>query len=325
MGAFVAPFLFVAQADAQALISSDPILHFSDNNGQPLVGGKLFTYQAGTTTKLATYTGVSGVTANPNPIILNARGEAQVWLSQQAYKFVLAPANDTDPPQSPYWVVDNIKGSGTGGGNGPPVVGPTSSVVNDFALFNSVLGTPIADAGFGPSNIIITGGSISGLTSLGATSATVGSATITTLTSSGNDTLGTTSALSLNVIGALLAGSASLGATTTGTLMPAGHIVSSGATPTVGSGAGDCGTSPVISGNDTTGRITVGTSPNGGKCTVTFGASYTGNAPVCSVWNETSESRLVSPINTSTSLFAITAQSTLATGDKLSYHCVGFQ
>ena len=47
---------------------------FFDNSGQVLTGGKLYTYLAGTTTPAATYTTNSGLTANSNPIVLNAAG-----------------------------------------------------------------------------------------------------------------------------------------------------------------------------------------------------------------------------------------------------------
>jgi hypothetical protein len=65
---------------------------FFTNNGVPLVGGFLYTYAAGTTTPLATYTSSSGATANSNPIVLNSAGrlDNEVWLtSPSAYKFVL--------------------------------------------------------------------------------------------------------------------------------------------------------------------------------------------------------------------------------------------
>ena len=75
-----------------ASLSSVPKLQFFDANGNPLVGGKLFTYAAGTTTPLATYTDSSAGTPNTNPIILNARGEANVWLDNTTYKFVLKTA-----------------------------------------------------------------------------------------------------------------------------------------------------------------------------------------------------------------------------------------
>jgi hypothetical protein len=90
-------------------LSPLPIQKFFANNGRPLVGGKLFTYAAGTTTKIATYTDSGGGTPNTNPIVLDFRGECRLWLDPLlAYKFILAPANDTDPPTSPIWTVDDI-------------------------------------------------------------------------------------------------------------------------------------------------------------------------------------------------------------------------
>jgi hypothetical protein len=85
---------------------------FLDNSGRPLVGGKLFTYLAGTTTKQSTYVDSGGVTQNTNPVILNFRGECSLWLPPNVgYKFVLAPATDTDPPTNPIWTVDNLVAS----------------------------------------------------------------------------------------------------------------------------------------------------------------------------------------------------------------------
>ncbi len=84
------------------------IQKFFDNAGNPLNGGLLFTYISGTNTKLATYSNATG-TPNTNPIVLDFRGEARVWLDQTlTYRFVLAPANDTDPPTAPIWSVDDI-------------------------------------------------------------------------------------------------------------------------------------------------------------------------------------------------------------------------
>ncbi len=91
------------------VLTPTAVQQFFDDNGEPLVGGKLFTYAAGTTTKTNTFTDENGGTANTNPIILDARGEANVWLSLGvAYKFVLSPATDTDPPTNPIWTVDEI-------------------------------------------------------------------------------------------------------------------------------------------------------------------------------------------------------------------------
>lgn len=65
---------------------------FFDNNGNPLAGGKIYTYAAGTTTFAATYTSSSGSVANSNPIVLDSAGRtpAQIWLTEgSSYKFVL--------------------------------------------------------------------------------------------------------------------------------------------------------------------------------------------------------------------------------------------
>ena len=66
---------------------------FFDNNGNPLSGGKIYTYEAGTTTPLATYTSSTGVTAHTNPIVLNSGGRVpsggEIWNQLRLYKFVL--------------------------------------------------------------------------------------------------------------------------------------------------------------------------------------------------------------------------------------------
>ena len=70
---------------------------FFSNDGLPLAGGKILTYQAGSTTPLATYTDSSGLIANTNPIILGTSGRppSEIWLTDGFfYKFVLTDAND---------------------------------------------------------------------------------------------------------------------------------------------------------------------------------------------------------------------------------------
>lgn len=66
--------------------------------GQPLAGGKIYTYQAGSSTPLATYTDNTGSVANANPIVLGTDGRpaTEIWLTYgYNYKFVLKDANDT--------------------------------------------------------------------------------------------------------------------------------------------------------------------------------------------------------------------------------------
>src|SRR5271167_365752 len=76
----------------------------------PGTGYLLFTYIAGTTTPQATYTDATLAVANPNPLTLNSAGQAEVWLNPalSAYKFVYSPPNDTNPPTSPIFTVDNV-------------------------------------------------------------------------------------------------------------------------------------------------------------------------------------------------------------------------
>jgi len=66
---------------------------FFDNSGNVLTGGKIYTYEAGTTTPLASYTSSSGNTAHTNPIVLNAAGRVpggEIWLTDGViYKFAL--------------------------------------------------------------------------------------------------------------------------------------------------------------------------------------------------------------------------------------------
>jgi hypothetical protein len=91
------------------ILTPSPKQQFFGNNGRPLEGGLVFTYAAGTNNKVATYSDEAG-TPNTNPIVLDFRGEANIWLDpEQAYKFVLAPRGDTDPPTNPIWSVDNIE------------------------------------------------------------------------------------------------------------------------------------------------------------------------------------------------------------------------
>jgi len=70
---------------------------FFTNNGAPLNAGKIYTYQAGSSTPLATYTTNSGLVANTNPIILGTDGRPanQIWLTDGFfYKFILKDSDD---------------------------------------------------------------------------------------------------------------------------------------------------------------------------------------------------------------------------------------
>jgi microcystin-dependent protein len=91
-----------------AVVTPTAKAQFIDAAGIPLAGGFLYTYEAGTTTPQATYTDSTAATANSNPIVLDSRGEANIWLSSANYKFKLTDANGTE-----IWTVDNIAAPST--------------------------------------------------------------------------------------------------------------------------------------------------------------------------------------------------------------------
>ena len=88
-----------------------PFIKFreDDANGFPLAGGKLYSYAAGTSTPLATYTTAvdlaSGPVPNLNPTILDASGRASIFIPDGVgYKFIL-----TDALDNLIWSEDNIQ------------------------------------------------------------------------------------------------------------------------------------------------------------------------------------------------------------------------
>jgi hypothetical protein len=69
---------------------------FFDNNGIPNAGGLIYTYQAGSSTLLTTYTTVNGTIANTNPIVLDAYGRtpSEIWMQVgYSYKFIIQTAD----------------------------------------------------------------------------------------------------------------------------------------------------------------------------------------------------------------------------------------
>jgi len=154
-------------------------------DGTPLVGGKIYTYSAGTTTPLATYTDSGGLTANTNPIILDSLGQASIWLTTSvSYKFsVYTSANvllyTVDSIAAP---VDYLTFAS------PPPIGNTTPNTGAFTTLTATTGT---------------------ITTVNATTATVSGVTTTgTLTFSGGGSMTKPSEAAIKSISASAASSA---------------------------------------------------------------------------------------------------------------------
>lgn len=108
--------------------------------GAPLSGGSITTYQAGTSTPVATYTDSSGVTPQPNPITLNPYGlpASPVWQAAgQAIKFVIK-----DAAGNTVRTVDGVLGINDFGGAGLVINGAAYTVPQTVAFST----TPTFDA-----------------------------------------------------------------------------------------------------------------------------------------------------------------------------------
>ena len=81
---------------------------FLTTTGLPLNGGQIYTYQAGSSAPLTTYSDVNGLIPNANPIVLGSDGRPQteIWLTQgYSYKFIL-----TDSTNNQIQTYDNLYG-----------------------------------------------------------------------------------------------------------------------------------------------------------------------------------------------------------------------
>lgn len=84
-----------------------PHQNWLDNNGKPLAGGRLFVYDAGTTTPTNTWQDAAHSQLNTNPIILDAGGFTSIWLDPtKSYKFRMVDALGNQQ-----WTVDNYVGA----------------------------------------------------------------------------------------------------------------------------------------------------------------------------------------------------------------------
>ena len=130
---------------------------FLDNSGNVLTGGLIYTYNAGTTTPLATYTSNLGNTEHPNPIVLDAAGRipgGEIWLTTGfGYKFVTKDSNNVL-----IGTYDNVPSSSQ-----PPIVNDASSISyeggNNIVAGNFIIGQTYLITSIGSTNFQLIGAS----------------------------------------------------------------------------------------------------------------------------------------------------------------------
>lgn len=122
---------------------------FFDNNGLPLSGGLIYTYQAGSSTPFTTYTTSNGTIPNSNPIILDSAGRTpqQIWLEVgYSYKFILQTSAGVtlQTLDNLYPILQNASGSSSSVPTGVITMwsGSIGSIPAGWALCNGTNGTP---------------------------------------------------------------------------------------------------------------------------------------------------------------------------------------
>ena len=81
---------------------------FLDDNGDPLSGGKLFFYDAGTTNSRTVYSDAAGTVAQSQPVVLDSAGRlsSSVYIPTGSWKFLLTTSADVT-----VYTEDNIEGA----------------------------------------------------------------------------------------------------------------------------------------------------------------------------------------------------------------------
>ena len=122
---------------------------FFDNNGVPLAGGLIYTYQAGTSSPLATYTDNGGTVANANPIVLDSSGRVpyEIWMfTGYSYKFVIQTSSGASIQtlDNLYPILQNAPTSAPAIPSGGIILwsGSTGSVPSGWYLCDGTNGTP---------------------------------------------------------------------------------------------------------------------------------------------------------------------------------------
>lgn len=177
-----------------------PKAQFFDNSGNPLAGGFVCTFAAGTTTPLVTYTDSTGGTPNSIPVVLDSAGRANIWLGTSPYKIVVYSAGGSNscPPGGSSVLISSTDNVYTPGGTfslaSPPAIGNTVPNTGAFTTLSSTTLTATTATFSGTTTLSGNGVISSGLSSTAtgwktsrstsgcATSASAGATCLTTIT-----------------------------------------------------------------------------------------------------------------------------------------------
>lgn len=211
-------------------IIGEPIFSAFDNNGDPLNGGFVYSYSAGSSTPLATYPtltdAANSTNANSNPVQLNSRGEANIIIKGST-KLILK-----DALLNTIWTVDNIADVTSNSFseivdvNGNPIITFTAvaSAINRLEIRNSTTtNPPVVTVTGTDTNIgmqVITKGS--GVLAITGNTTVTGVATVSSLVTAG--TITATGAIStggnLTVTGNVIITDHLVGSLSGGTALP---------------------------------------------------------------------------------------------------------
>lgn len=135
-----------------ATVNLSPVgnaMTFFNNLGEVLSGGKIYTYQAGSSTPLATYTTVNGNIAHANPIVLGTDGRSadEIWLLDgYNYKFIVKDSDDNtiQTLDNLYGIIATIPVSAPALPSGSIILwsGAIGAIPSGYYLCNGSNGTP---------------------------------------------------------------------------------------------------------------------------------------------------------------------------------------
>jgi len=117
---------------------------FLDDQGNPLSGGKVYTYASGTTTPQASFTDATGSVANTNPVILDSAGRANIYFGSSAYSLKVTTSGDVFVRQydnvsasAPSTIVSDIA-STSDMSKGVALVGGAGRVIDSIAILRTL-------------------------------------------------------------------------------------------------------------------------------------------------------------------------------------------